>query len=399
MADRDVTAVAVPLIDLEGWEGWPYSQAQHVAGAYDIALFENGFHALFPWCTLVVEKLIAKRHTAGDDLATGEAATLAISVLRGMAELGDGVGRVRGEWWLTHDSRPVFVVGRGLEAAVASAQLFGQLAQTSSDRCFARVVAQMRDAAAQPRTMVRDIERWESEILECAATQPLRTEVIDRSPYAGAASAIVSEVAHARSSAAEAVRALRMPQPENPVSSVEKASPVKDALRELARRVAPFTEPLKKLVGGEGRSRNRRVAVAASAAGLVLLLGVLWPTNSDAQADEFVPIPIAGESPESTKESQVPEDPMSAFVRVIAQARQCVVTGDEECSGAIAGDSDVPATELVRIADMHVETSLADDFGDVAVIRLESIDTEHVVVLMRTNERWLVRDVYQLRGN
>jgi hypothetical protein len=108
--------------------------------------------------------------------------------------------------------------------------------------------------------------------------------------------------------------------------------------------------------------------------------------------------PSPGDTDPVTDDETVVKDPLSGFIAAVALARQCLVEADEVCATVLATTAEVTTSILLNLVDTHDEATLADDFGDVAVLRLENSDSEFAIVVERKAPRWLVRDIYQLRG-
>ncbi|WP_247630243.1 hypothetical protein [Microbacterium croceum] len=193
------------------------------------------------------------------------------------------------------------------------------------------------------------------------------------------------------------------------------------------------------------RPRRRSLFVAGGAAIAVLLIGLLWPRGatsevadgatdragavqtSDAEggnapasaprADprgreaDATPSPSAAESAPIGSE----EDPVNAAARLLREISKCFDIGDEVCAQAVAdGSSDVLASlggEGARGGEAtdSSQMELVDEYGDAAVIRLtpeqqgkadvrRGADSRagRVLVLVRINEKWLVRGVYDV---
>lgn len=83
----------------------------------------------------------------------------------------------------------------------------------------------------------------------------------------------------------------------------------------------------------------------------------------------------------------------------------CAETGDLVCADAVAEGS-TGIVELLAAQNSGKSRTLApvDEYGDVAVIRLTTETTEdpvaserqHMVVLVRMAEKWLIRDAYDV---
>jgi len=180
---------------------------------------------------------------------------------------------------------------------------------------------------------------------------------------------------------------------------------------------------------GRGR-RVPKIVVGLVAAALVLAGGALWPGGATGEPTEVRPVETApgsagdgadrtartaDESPSPPRDesslSAEPseelreEDPVAAIPRLLRVIEECVDSGDAECSGAVAAGSVgvVDALSSDRGREAEPEFSLLDVYGDIAVIRMTSplVDgadgpRASVIVLVKTAEKWLVRDVYDV---
>ena len=99
---------------------------------------------------------------------------------------------------------------------------------------------------------------------------------------------------------------------------------------------------------------------------------------------------------------EVPADLVIKNVRLLDVISACADQGDTACGDAVADGSDGVVGALTgMLAAGTPSAALVDVYGDVAVIRLRSggDDTsaevgEMMLVLVRLNDDWLVRDVY-----
>src|SRR5690606_15501923 len=78
---------------------WEFAGAEHVTAPLEVLRTAEGNAVLLPWCERRLGALVAQRRAAGDPPDAGECVTLAVSLLRGIGELGDA--DVRGAWWVT----------------------------------------------------------------------------------------------------------------------------------------------------------------------------------------------------------------------------------------------------------------------------------------------------------
>lgn len=193
--------------------------------------------------------------------------------------------------------------------------------------------------------------------------------------------------------------------------------------------------------GGEGRARSGRrqsLLVAAGAAVAVLVLGALWPgeggEGASGASSSSSPAPVSektspaaddrsGDVPGTTPtnpaegvrqpESTAPAESVEAAASLWREVRACAESGDESCRAAVAPGSTVVPSALAPATVAAPRFTLLDEYGDIAVLRLEAHVTtptgeaeedgggeeaagEKVVVLARFDEKWLVRDVYDV---
>jgi hypothetical protein len=103
------------------------------------------------------------------------------------------------------------------------------------------------------------------------------------------------------------------------------------------------------------------------------------------------------------------DDPVSAAPALLSAVYACAEQGDQACVEAVAPGStavnDILATEKKGSRAQQVQVSLVDEYGDVAVVRVSpassgatasSSSGERMLVLVRPEEKWLVRDAYDV---
>lgn len=111
-------------------------------------------------------------------------------------------------------------------------------------------------------------------------------------------------------------------------------------------------------------------------------------------------------SPRGATEDQA--DPEAAIPALLDAISACRTHDDSACPESVAPDSTGVVDALASVDPDSSETDLVDEYGDVAVIRLTIGQPEEkteaasgtpvalMVVLIRTAEKWLVRDVYDV---
>jgi len=454
----DRVAVRVDAAALGGWVGWRFSGAEHVASPLDVCRRRDGHDALLPWCTERVSAFLIRRSAAGAILTPGESSTLVISLLRGLDEVGEGIEGVRtGEWWLTDGGRPLFVFGRGTDAAAGVGELFERVAEHSADKALRRalgsIVEGLRKAAPQPRVAPRLIAGWEEELLALAAPQPLergthaperaRTvarTVASRDLLPTGRQRLRADRAHGRDRRGIAGRGTVVVDLVRVCLEAMRAG-VHSVGRALAGRRAPrMPDGVPSVRGaqtpGDARrpARRRSVIVAVTAAAAVLTAGLLWPgggvPGEASDAPEGAPAtahssvgedpttrrdPPTTDLPHDTDAVRVPPgatedqaDPEAAIPALLDAISACRTHDDSACPESVAPDSTGVVDALASVDPDSSETDLVDEYGDVAVIRLTIGQPEEkteaasgtpvalMVVLIRTAEKWLVRDVYDV---
>jgi len=180
------------------------------------------------------------------------------------------------------------------------------------------------------------------------------------------------------------------------------------------------------------------VIAAAAAAGVVLVGGLLWPSEpsaSDSRAEDAeraVAEPLRGShsetevsqraesgsatedeagddaepAPTPSGESTDAAEPVEAARDLLTAIRDCAAAGDRVCAEAVTGGAAGHIDEwgsMVQGTGWEDGVSLVDSYGDVAVLRLsstseggdaEAVEPAQMIVLIRQNDKWLVRDVY-----
>lgn len=399
---------------------WEFAGAEHVAGVRDVVRARDGHDALLPWCADAVDVLLARRASAEDPLTAGEVVTLVGSMLRGIVEIAER--DLRGRWWLDDAARPVFVPGEGAACAPAAAGIIDRLRQDRADRALDRVLEQIAAQAGDHRLVARHLDEWERTLTELAAPRPLNRDV--HAPERVRAIPLHRERmrepqdAGERPALRERVAGLRM----RVAASVL-------ALRERWRDRTPRRPGHVREDGESGARppRGRMLLVGAAAAGAVLVGGLLWPGGDDSSATERVPAGIETNAPEETPAaagataapatgeavSEQPEPdaggethadepaagtPEHSATLLLKRIDACRAEEDAECADAVVAGSGAAARERLGPDSARRAVTLIEDYGDIAVIRLAPDDghSEQMLVIVRQNDGWLVRDVYDV---
>lgn len=442
-------AVRVDAATLGGWTGWRFSGAEHIAAPIDVCRRRGGHDALLPWCTDRVLGFLVRRSAGGGSIAPGESSTLVVSLLRGLDELGEGADGVRtGTWWITDGGRPVFVVGRGPGARAGVLEILEHLTEQSSDKVLRRALGvideELRKTLTQPRLPRRLTESWEQSMLDVAAPQPLAREfqapgrardlartVAPRAPLERESTPRLRADRVRTGEARRGVRGLRVIR-DAVYASVRETLAWGEAVR---RNRAATNGPQQRgsaRSAAAGHLRRRSLLVAGAAAVIVLAAGLLFPEGeASGKAGDAVggssptqPSPSAGgalpkptpSATGGTGEEETPrdepvaeDDPVAAVSSLLRTIADCRAEGDTSCAAAVAGDAVGVIDALGVMPSAHSTPELVDEYGDVAVMRLRATGPEDgpgatkgegsdqtIVVLIRSDEKWLVRDVYDV---
>lgn len=436
VADGDALRVQVAA-DLVPDAVWLSAGAQHLAGVVDVVRRRDGHDALLPWCIETVDALLARRTVAERGLTPGETVTLVGSLLRGIVEAERLGEPLVGRWWLTQDARPVFSPGEGAHCAAASGEIIARVRDACTDRAVERTLTEILSGIEDPRIVARNLDRWEGELVELAAPRPLQLEV--HPPER--ASEIPVHRAHLPEDAGHVLA-----QRTAGTFVQQRWEQLLEQLRATRTRLRPPSP--RQQSGG----RRRMLLIGAAAGAVVLLGGLLWPTGGDDTAameggPSVAQTPVDGGSdkdfgargeqtpePEGTAEGSVDDEapaqdeqqsadegalgdePVKAgggesdtapggdesleqvAARLISDVAGCAADNDSVCERAIVGG----AAELVlqRLSPVDPDRAIVpvEDYGDIGVVRLAASGEhgEQMLVIVRQNDRWLVRDVYDV---
>lgn len=425
----DGVAVLRDADEIDGWEGRRHAGSRHVVGPLDLVRRVDGHDVLLPWCTERVSTFIGQRGSGEPALSAGEVGTLAVSLLRGIDEsTASGTLGSRGEWWLTDEGCPTFVIGAedGRDARTSAADLVEALEAGRTDRAHRRLLAAIRDglrgSLERPDVPRRQLLAWEAELLEIAAPRPLRrvergaevreSQVVQgvrgpASPEAERGSAVRQRFrtdgrrrlhGSPRGRRASAVSRLGslVRRPPAWVSEIGRRF---GRWMTQARRMPPTAAGRSVRVDGAAPSRSRRapkIVVGIGAAALILVGGALWPggatgepshgrpgeTATDSPPDRAVPetpgdkpsspAPEASRRAAESAEGPLDDDPVAAAAQLVRSIGECASSGDSECASSVAPGS-AGAVEALSTGDRRggeAEFALLDVYGDIAVIRM-----------------------------
>ncbi|MBN9191333.1 hypothetical protein [Microbacterium sp.] len=402
------------LVDRElltGWPGWGAAVDGHVLGPTDIVRRQDGHDVVLPLCVRPLETFLEERARIAT-LSEGEIVTLAVSLLRGVAELRHPAGSgaapdVRGTWWITDAGRPVFVAGVGDAASTSAIRLLNVSEHLSVTLASAldRCVACLR----LPRCVPREFSDAEAALFSATGAEPLSMTILapsrDRPASAGLASG-------------RAARAGGSGGRTNAASSVWWAEHLDAGLAELVSATLGSLRARLRASRERGtRPRRRAIFLAGAVGSAVLLAGLLWPTGSEgsasagtdrassrgASATESAPPPPptgrASTQPSAAQASREPTTSRGSIVDLTGALLDARLACAEDGS-CLAALTENPGRSFSRGAASAPSTdrilTLLDDFGGAAVLRAENrsggLPSQYIVVV-RENDGWLLRDI------
>ena len=387
------------------WAGWRAGADGHILAPLDLIRRSDGHSVLLPLCSERVQDFLVRRTARRVPLSVGETVTLGVSLVRGFSAW-HAIGDDRGEWWLTDGGRPVLACGAGQRGVPRhTAELLRSLADggpCSSALAFAA------EAMTGERVSAHDLQDAEDALFAVATAEPLATALLG------------PRTAREVVAVERGVRAIPNPGSSAALSEDARRPTLMDSLAQhvdadLADAVSRATTGLWRRLRAPRVGRRRPWVVAGSAAAVVLAAGLLWPTGGGGPATAEVGSQgtVADDSGSTSAPDDTPAtDPAAGegVSEVAAQPADLAATagslldarlacgGDESCLASVSVDPaatfasgaiDLPAAERV--------ITLLDDFGGVAVLRVDSLagsSGSQLVVIMLHEDRWLLRDVH-----
>jgi hypothetical protein len=374
----------------DDWPGWCADPGGHVLAPVDVVRRRAGHDAALPVCTARLLDVLESRRLEGFSLDAGEAVTIAVSILRGVAQLSVSGPGAKGEWWLTEGGMPVVAVGAGftLPAAVAGAEILRAVLP-----CSREIDDALEDACAMlegPSPDRRALAVAESRLFERATPSALRSA--DRSLRR-------RRVSELPSTTADEVFA------ERPRGALQRlAHHVDDGLADL---VSVVTTAVWRRMTRPGSTRGRRpVIVAAGIAAVILAGGLAWPWPDGPAPAEAIPLPAAADSADPAGHDPAGHEeptPTATAATGLATLAAELLTLRSECqddqaclSRLVEDPGEVFPEGVVDLPAEQRAVALLDDFGGAAVLRVDAtagnLPYQFVVIVLRDGE-WLVRDV------
>lgn len=370
--------------DFRDGPAWRADPDGHLLGPLELARTPAGHAVVLPLCAERLREAVARRAP----LLAGEIVTIGVSLLRGARE-ADDLGATKGEWWVTDAGRPVLALAGEAPWRPATTALFALLAEDQSAD-VAGTLKGCSDAVADRRLLARDAEACEDALFalaEAAALGPRLT------PMRARELALPGEP-------------LDDPAPPRLAETIAQwlDAGLADRVRTALRRRAPVErQPVERGSGGTTRRRAPWL-LGAGLTGVILVAGLLWPDDAPIGADS-VPdaTPSATGAPATpdsgaatpTAQEAAPQDDLALLLDDLARcvAASCGATDPREDPGRA-----VP-TGIASDPGAHRRITLLDEYGGVSVLRVEGAGGDvppQIVVIVRDDEKWLVRDVYDV---
>ncbi|MFC8683198.1 hypothetical protein ACFT30_16905 [Microbacterium ureisolvens] len=398
------------------WAGWDAAPDGHLLAPLDIARHSGGHHIVLPVCTERVEDFV-RRRAGRTPLALGEAVTLAVSVLRGCGQLA-GAPETQGEWWLDDCGRPVLATDASSRRARDEAAAI--LERVEVDVRAQRTWSTALRALTADRLSVHELAAAEEALFAVAAPEPLSTVIL--SPRSASESAMRTEAA-----VREGSRLSGEPTPASSMWRTLIAGVDDDLADTVSRATTAVWRRVRRREVPTGAPRNRRAPwlVGGAVAAAVLTGGALWPAAGGVATEDSsgspdgswtgTPAPsgtpTASETPPAEAEAQAPADsgeqepgaPTApadlAHVTAALLDARLACGADATCLSGVAVDAAALSPGGVDLPASQRTVTLLDDFGDLAVLRLDPHDAAspaQMIVILRQDGKWLLRDVYDV---
>lgn len=413
--------VWVPLQDLPP-EIWRVRPDEHVLAPVDLARTPGGHAALMPHCPHRLSALLVE-----GVWDPGAIVTLTVSMLRGAAE-AERRGITSGSWWVDAAGRPV-LAPTGTAWHDETTALLRDVAERAGPalrRAVMDAAALIGDGRASPARR----ERIEDALFSAAEPGPL--------PAAGRVeedSVPARRVVDLpRNAADEELRAsvwdARILDREIVVRTHDALAAMRSTLRRVTRSVRvrrraliSSTERTTRDAPSDGLAdarsaathRRRRAApalVAAAVGTAVVVVGLAWPTEDRPSAASAPPssetsvrtpsaeqtTPAPGDaSPPDHAPISMSEDGADVARWLLEELASCTGRADHDCTDVLEDPGQSPPTSVASDRAAPVDVSLLDEYGGVAAYRVTRAGGRaQVLVLVRVDGKWLIRDVYDV---
>lgn len=386
------TVVLVDRDRLRDWPAWRMPAGGHVLAPVDVVRRADGHDIVLPAVSDRLDRLLARRAGAGASASDGESLTVAVSVLRGVVlAISEEIEAETASWWVTSGGMPVLVCGVGDgDVLHASDGVLSMLADGVRDPRLRNALDEVRGAVATPRTLARDADRWEDALFDVAEPEALVTEVIGPPRARPLPSVADSEIAD--SEIAEARRPWW--------SGIAFAA---DAV--LTDAASDFLHRTRARMRVRSGGKARPILWAGGLAAVVLGVGLSWPdvpTPSAAVGVETsTPAAPAGiATPASSPAAEQPVETGGAAIDA-AEALAALLEARDACSDTpcrVDLQEDAGEQLPAGAIDAPERTiALLDDFGGLAVLRVDAPDVRSQLVTVVTTDRgWRIRDAFDV---
>lgn len=376
----------VELADFADSAAWRADPDGHLLAPIDVAHTEAGHAVVLPVCSVRLE------HVLPEIASAGAAVTAAVSLLRGAAD-ADELGADAGIWWVSDAARPVLALTGSLPwrpATVDALRALGEQVPVLAD-----TLERAATAVGDARRLRRDLVSCEEALFRIADPAPLPDVRVASAPPRVGAPPRAPRVKSRRESTVREPGLLSTWAAT--VMDAGLLQRVRASVPRPARRMPRAPSPTDR-EGAQVRQKNRTPWVVAAAVGMIIVMvGVFWPVEGDAAPPSpsraAVPPATTAPSAAATAAPSPTPTPLSldevgtALVSALSScASECVIRenptlGKSEGAASVAG----------------AEVSVVDDYGGVAVFRAEAEGAAtEMIVAVRSDDQWLVREVYQL---
>lgn len=409
--DEPACVVAVDAFDAD--PAWRAAGDGHLWAPIDLAQGPDGPCVVLP---LLAGRLGA---CAAAQREAGAAVTVAVSMLRAARE-ADALAAEEGSWWVSAAGRPVLALRGGASWRARADPIMAALAVR-----FPALGAELERARSCLRSSAvlrRDFDACEQALFAAAVPAPM--QLAGESPVSPPAVATLQRSARTGDGAASDAggtgqlsrRARRAVTPRT--AGARAVVPVRERVAELTSVLvdAAWAEHVRAVLPARraqqsgatarrGATRRRAPMLAGAAvAAVVLTAGVLWPVDeapvaagvndapaSGGSSSAAAPAPSPAVTSERTAAPEEGGDEAAMVAAVLERIRACA---DGGCDGFEAPPAAPPEGAAAR---SDAQGAVVDTYGGVSVVRVEADGEQpQIVVVVRADDEWLVREVYDL---
>lgn len=420
----DGSQAVVVDTDLLGqhWAGWEAAASDHLLAPLDVVRRPGGHDALLPVCTERLDAFVRRRTASDAPLSHGEAVTVAVSLVRGIAALGqrgegaDGLG----EWWLTDDGRPILAPGIGDRAQRATSAILQMLRSQLRDRTpLADAMEEALDLVADPVRLMRDLPGCEDSLFAAGSAEELVTSALDPRR-----ARTVARVGEPVDPAAHRSRWTQMLAAHVDADVADLASLATSSLRRRSRtRAESRPRPT-----GSAPVRKKPWLLAGTMASAIVAAGLMWPsggggdspaaantseqmsaglsgapgpsTPAAAPAELHADPPAAAEQPATGAPASGTGEPDWTAMLAELLAVRTACADDTACLAEVVEDPRRRFPPGVVDAPSAARTiTLLDAFGGAAVLRIDPLDgsgRSQLAIVVQSGERRLLRDIHDV---